>query len=129
MASIEFHNTFLDWMKQQDKQFVETFSGASGIILSRSVISSGSKDGSVDLQKLPLPEFSGFQPPRDVQKENLTLDINSTPDALTTNVEERILSNPSNTYVFHYGDPLQLFEATHIWGQVISKPGWVTSIL
>ncbi|KAD3066630.1 hypothetical protein E3N88_34510 [Mikania micrantha] len=46
------------------------------------------------------------------QRSGTSIQING------TNIEEEmVLSNPINTYVFHYGDPLKPFEATHLWGQ------------
>ncbi|KAL8239379.1 hypothetical protein R6Q59_015947 [Mikania micrantha] len=122
-ASIAFRKSVLDWMKKQDKQFVEAQSESFGIILSDSKTSFGSEDGSVDWQMLQLPEFSGSKIPRDIQKVSLNLGTHSTYDALATNVEEMILLNPSNNSDFYNGDFLGPFEATNIWGQLMPKPG------
>ncbi|KAL8214363.1 hypothetical protein R6Q57_003812 [Mikania cordata] len=128
LASIEFRKTILDWMKTQDNQFVEDQWGSSGIILPDSKTSSSSKDSSVDLQKLQLSAFNGFEPPSDIPKVNLNLGTHSTPEDLATDIEEEmVLPNPSNNYVSRFRDFNSLpFEATHILGQFMLKLGGST---
>ncbi|KAL8226701.1 hypothetical protein R6Q57_016533 [Mikania cordata] len=125
MVSIEFRKTVLDWMKKQDNQFVED---QSDTILPDSKTSSGSKDSSVDLQKLQLSAFNGFEHQRDIPKVNLNWGTHSTPDALATDIDEKmVFPNPSNNYVSCFRDFNSLpFEATNILGQYMLKPGGST---
>ncbi|KAL8200178.1 hypothetical protein R6Q57_011517 [Mikania cordata] len=71
-----------------DKQLVAAPLGSSRIIWSSSGTSSGSGDSSIVLKKIQLLEFSGFDPPRYIQMENLNFGKHSTTDDLEKDVEE-----------------------------------------
>ncbi|KAD4585733.1 hypothetical protein E3N88_23334 [Mikania micrantha] len=88
VASVEFRQFMLAWVKKQEKQKGDgnSGSGSSGGVFSNpdNQGDSGERPTGVPwaVKKVKLPEFSGFDPQGWIQKVNLYFDINDTPDEL-----------------------------------------------